>query len=153
MSDLTGKVAFITGGGSGIGRGICERLARDGADIFIADVDDEGAARTIDLVQQLGRRGASLHANVAVKAQLQAAAARCVEQYGRLDIAVANAGIGRGASVLEMSLEDWQLQLDINLTGVFLCTRAAFRIMKDQSPRGGRIINNGSISADRKSVV
>ena len=147
MSDLTGKVAFITGGGSGIGRGICERLARDGADIFIADVDDEGAARTIDLVQQLGRRGASLHANVAVKAQLQAAAARCVEQYGRLDIAVANAGIGRGASVLEMSLEDWQLQLDINLTGVFLTVQAVGQQMV-RLGNGGRIVCISSLAAE-----
>lgn len=120
MSDLSGKVAFVTGGGSGIGRGICERLVRDGADIFIADIDDAGALYTVNLVNQLGRRAASMHANVAAKAHLQAAAAQCVTQFGRLDIAVANAGIGRGASVLEMSLEEWQLQLDINLTGVFL---------------------------------
>ena len=110
-------------------------------------MDDEGAARTIDLVQQLGRRGASLHANVAVKAQLQAAAARCVEQYGRLDIAVANAGIGRGASVLEMSLEDWQLQLDINLTGVFLTVQAVGQQMV-RLGNGGRIVCISSLAAE-----
>ena len=147
MSDLTGKVAFITGGGSGIGRGVCERLARDGADIFIADVDDEGAARTVDLVQQLGRHGANFHANVAVKAQLQAAAAQCVAQFGRLDIAVANAGIARGGPVLEMSLEDWQLQLDINLTGVFLTVQAVGQQMA-RLGHGGRIVCISSLAAE-----
>ena len=147
MSDLTGSVAFVTGGGSGIGRGVCERLARDGADVFIADVDDAGAARTVDLVHQLGRRAANIHANVASKGHLQAAAAECVTQFGRLDIAVANAGIGRGASVLEMSLEDWQLQLDINLTGVFLTVQAVGQQMV-RLGHGGRIVCISSLAAE-----
>ena len=78
MSDLKGKVAFITGAGSGIGRGIAERLARDGADIFIADIDSDGAEMTANLVTQVGRRAVVTKANVAAKAQMQAAAAQCV---------------------------------------------------------------------------
>src|SRR5262249_39570169 len=116
MTDLKGKVAFITGAGSGIGRGVAERLARDGADIFIADVDSDGADMTANLVTQLGRRAVITKANVAVKAQMQSAAQQCVTKLGRLDIAVANAGIGRAGSVLEMDLKDWQDQIDINLT-------------------------------------
>lgn len=147
MSDLTGKVAFITGGGSGIGRGIAERLARDGADVFVTDVDGEGAEMTANLVTQLGRRAVSFEANVASQRQIQEAAAECVARLGRLDIAVANAGIGRGGSVLDMSLDDWQLQLDVNLTGVFLTVQAAAQQMVKLG-NGGRIVCISSLAAE-----
>lgn len=147
MGDLNGKVAFVTGGGSGIGRGICERLARDGADVFIADVDEDGADQTVNLVNQLGRRAHRMRANVASKANLQAAADACVAQFGRLDIAVANAGIGRGGSILDMALEDWQLQVDINLTGVFLTVQAAAQRMAKLG-HGGRIVCISSLAAE-----
>lgn len=147
MAELLGKVAFVTGGGSGIGRGICERLARDGADVFIADVDDAGADETIDLVNQFGRRAVRMHANVAAKANMQEAADRCVAEFGRLDFAVANAGIGRAGPVLEMALEDWQLQLDINLTGVFLTVQAAAQRMV-RLGHGGRIVCISSLAAE-----
>jgi NAD(P)-dependent dehydrogenase (short-subunit alcohol dehydrogenase family) len=146
MGTLTGKVAFITGAGSGIGRGIAERLGRDGADIYIADIDTEGADLTANLVTQLGRRAVVMKTNVAVKAQLQAAAADCVAKLGRLDIAVANAGIGRGGSVLEMSLKDWQDQVDINLTGVFLTVQATAQQMV-RLGNGGRIVCISSLAA------
>lgn len=147
MSHLLGKVAFITGGGSGIGRGIAERLARDGADIFIADIDAAGAESTVDLVNQLGRRAAVCKTNVAAPAQLDQAAAACVAQYGRLDIAIANAGIGRAGSVLDMSLKDWQDQLDVNLTGVFLTVQATARQMV-RLGNGGRIVCISSLAAE-----
>ena len=147
MSDLKGKVAFITGAGSGIGRGIAERLARDGADIFIADIDSDGAEMTANLVTQLGRRAVVTKANVAATAQMQAAAALCVAEFGRLDIAVANAGIGRAGSVLEMDLKDWNDQLDINLTGVFLTVQAAAQQMVKLG-NGGRIICISSLAAE-----
>jgi len=147
MSHLLGKVAFITGGGSGIGRGIAERLARDGADIFIADLDAAGAESTVDLVNQLGRRAAVAKANVAAPGQLEQAAAACVERFGRLDIAVANAGIGRGASVLDMTYKDWQDQLDVNLTGVFLTVQATARQMV-RLGNGGRIVCISSLAAE-----
>jgi len=147
MSQLLGKVAFITGGGSGIGRGVAERLARDGADIFIADIDAAGAEMTVNLVTQLGRRAAVVKANVASPAQMEQAVARCVETFGRLDIAVANAGIGRGGPVLELSIEDWQTQLDVNLTGVFLTVQATARQMVKLG-NGGRIVCISSLAAE-----
>jgi NAD(P)-dependent dehydrogenase (short-subunit alcohol dehydrogenase family) len=150
MTDLKGKVAFITGAGSGIGRGVAERLARDGADIYIADIDTEGAEMTANLVTQLGRRAVARKANVAVKAHMQQAAADCVAQLGRLDIAVANAGIGRGGSVLDMELKDWLDQLDINLTGVFLTVQATAQQMVKLG-NGGRIVCISSLAAENTS--
>jgi len=146
MANLTGKVAFITGGGSGIGRGIAERLARDGADVFIADIDTDGAEMTANLVTQLGRRAVVVKTNVASQVQMQKAAAECVRELGRLDIAVANAGIGRGGSVLDMSLKDWQDQVDINLTGVFLTVQAVAQQMVKLGD-GGRIVCISSLAA------
>ena len=150
MSDLRGKVAFITGAGYGIGRGIAERLARDGADVFIADIDQDGAEMTANLVTQLGRRAVVVKANVASKVQMQAAAAQCVAEFGRLDIALANAGIGRAGSVLDMDLKDWQDQLDINLTGVFLTVQATAQQMVKLC-NGGRIVCISSLAAENTS--
>lgn len=147
MSALAGKVAFITGAGSGIGRAVAERLAREGADIFIADVDTDGADMTANLVTQLGRRAAVCKANVAAPAQMQQAADQCVAELGRLDIAIANAGIGRGGPVLELSLKDWQDQLDVNLTGVFLTVQACGRKMAELG-NGGRIVCISSLAAE-----
>ena len=149
---LQGKTAFITGAGSGIGRGIAERLARDGADVFIADVDAEGADMTANLVTQLGRRAVVVKANVASKAQMQSAAAACVAEFGRLDIAVANAGIGRGGSVLQMELKDWQDQIDVNLTGVFLTVQAAAQQMVKLG-HGGRIVCISSLAAENTGAM
>jgi NAD(P)-dependent dehydrogenase (short-subunit alcohol dehydrogenase family) len=147
MSDLRGKVAFVTGAGSGIGRGIAERLAKDGADIFITDVDNDGAEMTANLVTQLGRRAVVVKANVASKVQMQKAAAQCVADLGRLDIAIANAGIARGGSVLELDLKDWQDQLDVNLTGVFLTVQATAQQMVKLG-NGGRIVCISSLAAE-----
>ena len=144
MSDLKGKVAFITGAGSGIGRGIAERLARDGADIFIADIDSDGAEMTANLVTQVGRRAVVTKANVAAKAQMQAAAAQCVAEFGRLDIAVANAGIGRGGSVLEMDLKDWNDQLDRGLFDIGSKARTVDQIVDliGRPEDGGRVLSS-----------
>lgn len=147
MAALTGKVAFVTGGGSGIGRGIAERLARDGADVCIPDIDVDGAEQTANIVTQLGRRAHVVKANTASEAQIHRAAAECVERLGRLDIAVANAGIARGGPVLELSLKDWQDQLDVNLTGVFLTVQACARQMV-RLGNGGRIVCISSLAAE-----
>ena len=146
MSSLLGKVAFITGGGSGIGRGVAERLAQEGADICIADVDNDGAELTSNLVTQLGRRAHVVEANVASQIHMREAAAQCVAELGGLDIAVANAGIARAAPVLEMSLKDWQDQVDVNLTGVFLTVQASAGQMVKLS-KGGRIVCISSLAA------
>ena len=146
MADLTGKAALITGAGSGIGRGTAVRLARDGADICIADIDLDGAADTASMVREYGRSAHVVRCNVASRELVQQAADACVGELGSLDIAVANAGIGRGGSVLEMELKDWQDQIDINLTGVFLTVQAAAQRMVQQGT-GGRIVCISSLAA------
>ena len=146
MADLSGKAAFITGAGSGIGQGTAVRLARDGADICIAEIDLDAAAETASMVREFGRQAHIVRCNVASHEQVQSAADECVAQLGRIDIAVANAGIGRGGSVLEMTQKDWQDQVDINLTGVFLTVQAAAqRMVTDGS--GGRIVCISSLAA------
>lgn len=143
---LSGKVAFVTGAGSGIGRGTAERLAREGADVCVVDVDVPAAEETASLVREFGRRVIVVKANVASKPQIQAAADRCVAELGRLDICVANAGIARAGSVLDMELKDWQDQLDVNLTGVFLTVQAAAQRMV-RLGNGGRIVCISSLAA------
>ncbi len=146
MANLEKRVALISGAGSGIGRGAAVRLARDGADICIADIDLDGAEETASMVREFGRETCVVRCNVASIDQVQQAADQCVEQLGRLDIAVANAGIGRGGSVLEMPLKDWQDQVDVNLTGVFLTVQAAAQRMVARG-RGGRIVCTSSLAA------
>ncbi len=146
MADADARVALITGSGSGIGRGAAVRLARDGVNICIADIDTEGAEETASMVREFGREALVARCNVASIDQVQSAADECVEEFGRLDIAVANAGIGRGGSVLELSLKDWQDQVDINLTGVFLTVQAAAQRMVAQG-QGGRIVCISSLAA------
>ncbi|MCS7296443.1 MAG: SDR family oxidoreductase, partial [Dehalococcoidia bacterium] len=146
MSYLSGKVAFITGAGSGIGRGAAERLAREGADVCVVDIDLPGAEETASLVREFGRRAIAVKANVASKPQIQAAADRCVQELGRLDICIANAGIGRMGSILDMELKDWQDQIDVNLTGVFLTVQAAAQRMV-RLGNGGRIVCISSLAA------
>ena len=147
MGVLEGKVAFITGAGSGIGQGTAERLAREGADVCIADIDKEGAEHTASTVREFGREALVVGANVASQSQVEAAVEACMARFGRLDVAVANAGIGRGAPLLEMSLKDWQDQLDINLTGVFLTAQATARAMV-KAGNGGRIVCISSLAAE-----
>jgi meso-butanediol dehydrogenase/(S,S)-butanediol dehydrogenase/diacetyl reductase len=146
MAMLQGKAAFVTGAGSGIGQGIAERLARDGADVAIADIDLEGCEETAERVRKAGGRPHVVQANVASQRQLQAAVESSASAFGRLDIAVANAGIARAASVLEMPLEDWQELLDVNLTGVFLTVQTTARKMVEFG-HGGRIVCMASLAA------
>ena len=147
MGSLDGKVAFITGAGSGIGRGTAERLAREGASICIADMDLEGAERTADLIGQFGGKSTVVKCNVASDQQLAAAVDHCVATLGSLDICVANAGIARGGHILEITLKDWQDQLDVNLTGVMLTVQAASRKMVELKS-AGRIVCIASLAAE-----
>ena len=146
MGSLDGKVAFITGAGSGIGRGVAERLAKEGASICIADMDLEGAERTADLVGQLGAKATVVKCNVVSQQQLNDAVEHCATEFGRLDISIANAGIARMGHILELSLKDWQDQVDVNLTGVFLTVQATARKMVECG-NGGRIVCLASLAA------
>ena len=152
MGHLDGQVAFITGAGSGIGRGTAVRLARDGANVCITDIDTDGANETAAMVREFGRDALVVKANTASKSQVQAAADQCVSELGRMDVAVANAGIARGAPLLEMELKDWQDQVDVNLTGVFLTVQAAAQRMV-QLGHGGRIVCISSLAAENTGAA
>jgi NAD(P)-dependent dehydrogenase (short-subunit alcohol dehydrogenase family) len=147
MSAPIPKVAIVTGAGSGIGRASALALVRNGWSVVLA-------GRRMDALE--ATRAASDHpekvvsapTNVADETSVRALYDRAVEVFGRVDLLFNNAGINVPAVPMdELTVDQWRSVVDINLTGAFLCTREAFRVMKAQSPRGGRIINNGSISA------
>ena len=139
MSALEGQVAVVTGGGSGIGRGISARLARDGAAVVVVDVDPEAAAETVGLIEAAGGQALAARANVADYDQIRAAVDLGHARYGRLDIAVANAGVFRTGTIRDVTPDEFRGQVDVNMTGVFLTVKAAVeRII--ESGRGGRIV-------------
>lgn len=143
--DLTGKKALVTGGGRGIGRAFCLALAQAGADVAVVDINQETAQAVAQEVQDLGREGLAIHADVTVAEQVQRMVNQTVEAFGRLDIDVNNAGMGSWAPAEEMSEEDWDKVIALNLKGVFLCAQACGRVMIKQ--RKGKIINTASMSA------
>ena len=139
------KVALITGGGSGIGRASALALAEEGYAVVLA-------GRRAEVLEETAAEAAgealAVPTDVSDPASIRDLFARAKEAFGRLDLLFNNAGIGAPAVPLEeLSYEQWTAVVDVNLTGAFVCTQEAFRIMKDQDPRGGRIINNGSVSA------
>ncbi len=141
------KIALITGAGSGIGRAAACALAQEGWTVVLAGRRREQLEET----QALLPRGSTalVHpTDVTDPAQVEALFAAIKDRFGRLDLLFNNAGVGAPAVPLEdLPFAEWKRVVDTNLTGMFLCLQQAFRIMKDQDPRGGRIINNGSISA------
>jgi len=146
MSD-NGKVAVVTGGGTGIGKHTAWALLREGYSVVIAGRRPEPLEAAI-AEAGAGERALAVPTDVGDPASVRALFARTVERFGRLDLLFNNAGMGAPPLLLEdLSYEQWQAVVNVNLTGAFLCTQEAFKIMKSQTPRGGRIINNGSISA------
>ena len=144
------KVAIVTGAGSGIGRAVALALLNDGYAVALAGRRREALEETIAAAGDAGGRCLAVPTDVGDPAQVGALFAKTTETFGRLDVLFNNAGIGNPAVPLEdLAFEDWQAILAVNLTGPFLCTQEAIKVMKSQTPRGGRIINNGSISADR----
>lgn len=144
----TEKVAIVTGAGSGIGRAVARALAREGYAVGLAGRRQEALEETA--TQAEGGRMLAVPTDVGDPASVANLFAKTKEAFGRLDLLFNNAGTGAPAIPLEdLTYEQWQTVVDANLTGAFLCTQEAFRIMKSQQPRGGRIINNGSISAHR----
>jgi NAD(P)-dependent dehydrogenase (short-subunit alcohol dehydrogenase family) len=142
------KVALITGGGSGIGRASGLALARKDFAVVLAGRRQEPLDEAVAEATALGARAVSVRADVRDPEAVEALFVEVESAFGRLDVLFNNAGIGAPAVPLEeLDVERWQAVVETNLTGAFLCTQAAFRLMKAQSPRGGRIINNGSISA------
>jgi 3-oxoacyl-[acyl-carrier protein] reductase len=144
---LRGKVAIVTGAGRGIGRSIALRLAGDGASVVVADLLPENASVVASEIEAAGGSALAIGADVTHPAEVERMVAETVRFLGRLDILVNNAGIGLTRLFLETTLEDWERVLKTDLTGVFLCSQAAARVMVGQG--GGRIINIASLSGQR----
>lgn len=143
-----GKVALITGAGSGVGRAVAIRFLADGYRVGLVGRRIEALSETISLAGVHPSHAEAIAADVTDAAQVNAAFDEVVAKFGRLDVVFNNAGIGAPPVQWdELPVEQWKAVVDTNLSGVFYCMQAAFRIMKRQSPKGGRIINNGSVSS------
>ena len=148
MDNATAKVAVVTGAGTGIGRAAALALLGAGWSVGLVGRRAEPLQATADLAGEAGPRTLIVPTDVADPTAVQDLFQAVAMRFGRLDLLFNNAGTGAPPVPLEeLPFEAWKRVVDVNLTGAFLCTQAAIRIMKDQQPRGGRIINNGSISA------
>jgi NAD(P)-dependent dehydrogenase (short-subunit alcohol dehydrogenase family) len=146
--DSSSKTAIVTGAGSGIGRATALALLGEGYSVVLAGRRPEALAETMAQAGPDGPPALAVPTDVTDPESVRALFETTKQAFGRLDLLFNNAGTGAPAVPLEdLTLEEWRRVVDVNLTGAFLCTREAFRLMKDQDPRGGRIINNGSISA------
>lgn len=142
------KVAIVTGAGSGIGKYAALALLKEGYAVVLAGRRLERLESTVKEAGAAASRALAVGTDVGKPESVRALFAKTKETFGRLDLLFNNAGGGSPPSLLEdLTYEQWQAVVDVNLTGTFLCTQEAFKIMKEQTPRGGRIINNGSISA------
>ncbi|MBI1917813.1 MAG: SDR family oxidoreductase [Planctomycetes bacterium] len=147
--ETNGKIAIVTGAGSGVGRATALALLREGYAVVLAGRRREALEQTLTQAGPAGARARVVPADVTDPASVRSLFEKTREAFGRLDLLFNNAGTGTPAVLLEdLTVEQWRRVVDVNLTGVFLCTQAAFRLMKEQSPQGGRIINNGSLSAE-----
>lgn len=142
------KTAIITGAGSGVGRAAALALHAQGYAVALAGRRSDTLKTTVDLAQDDGERTLVVPTDVSDPESVRNLFENTRNQFGRVDVLFNNAGLGaRPVPLEELTIEEWRSVVDVNLTGAFLCTQAAFRVMKTQQPRGGRIINNGSVSA------
>ncbi len=147
MSSLE-RIAVVTGGGSGIGSAVALALAAERYSVVVAGRRQESLAVTVNNGASTGGQMLAVRTDVTDPSSVKALFAATSKAFGRLDLLFNNAGASAPAVPLEdLTYEQWRLVVDINLTGAFLCTQEAIKLMKGQYPRGGRIINNGSISA------
>ncbi len=147
---MSAKTAVVTGAGSGVGRAACLSLFKAGYSIALAGRRREALEETVKQAGVAGDRALVAPTDIGDPAAVESLFVSTKETFGRLDLLFNNAGgAAPGLPLEDLTYEQWQTVVNVNLTGAFLCTQHAFRIMKDQNPRGGRIINNGSISADR----
>jgi NAD(P)-dependent dehydrogenase (short-subunit alcohol dehydrogenase family) len=143
-----GKIGLVTGAGSGIGRATALALLREGYSVALAGRRRSALEQTVTAAGLDGSRALVVPTDVSDPSAVHALFQKTKETFGRLDLLFNNAGTGApGIPLEELTIEQWRHVVDVNLTGPFLCTQEAFRLMKEQNPRGGRIINNGSISA------
>jgi sorbitol-6-phosphate 2-dehydrogenase len=147
---LQGRIAIVTGGAQGLGKAICHRLASEGCHVIVADLNLEGAEQTAaDVAGQADRRAIAIKVDVTDEAQVEAMVRGAVDEFGRLDILVSNAGILIAEAVDEFPASKWRAVIDVNLFGYFLCTKHAARVMKVQ--RSGAIIQINSKSGKKGS--
>ncbi len=146
--DTPGRNAIVTGASSGIGKACALALLRAGWNVAFAGRRERLLEEAVREAAGAPGRALAVPTDVTDERSVRALFERSVNEFGRLDLLFNNAGIASpAASIDEVTLEQWRAVLDVNLTGMFLCAREAFRVMKTQAPRGGRIVNNGSISA------
>jgi NAD(P)-dependent dehydrogenase (short-subunit alcohol dehydrogenase family) len=144
---MTKKVAVVTGAGSGVGKAVSLALLRDGYHVALAGRRPDALERTVAEAGEAGERALAVPTDIGNPDAVRNLFAKSQEAFGRLDLLFNNAGTGARGLLEDLTYEQWQTVVATNLTGAFLCTQQAFKIMKDQEPRGGRIINNGSVSA------
>ncbi len=142
-----GKGALVTGGGSGIGKASALALAREGFAVVVAGRRPEPLNAVVGEIEAMQGKALGVPTDVGDPASVEALFAATKAKFGRLDVLFNNAGFGANAPIEELEFARWKAVVDTILTGSFLCTQQAFRMMKEQNPMGGRIINNGSISA------
>jgi len=143
---LTGKVAVVTGAASGIGRGGAEKFAAAGASVVVADVNADGAAETVSIIEAAGGAAVAVTCDVTDETQVEQMVAACIDSFGRLDVAFNNAGAAMSEfPIHEMSAQHWRDSIEVNLTGTFLCLKHEVRHFLDHG--GGCIVNTSSGAA------
>ena len=148
MSATQSRIALVTGGGSGIGAEVAQALANDGWKVVITGRRQEALESVISKCKKSSGELIAITADVTDEKRVKNLFSEIKDKFGRLDLLFNNAGTGAPAvEIDQLSLDDWNKVVAVNLTGVFLCTKEAFGMMRNQSPQGGRIVNNGSISA------
>ena len=148
---LVNKVALITGAGNGIGRATAQLFAQEGAKVVVQDVNDDMAQETAQLIRKAGGEAVSIGGDVASSADAEAMVNKAIDTYGRLDVLFNNAGVWYGGTILDISEEDWDRTMEVNVKGIYLVSRYAVQRMMRQE--GGSIINAASVAALRGSPM
>ncbi|MBN2038574.1 MAG: glucose 1-dehydrogenase [Spirochaetes bacterium] len=144
MFDLTGRIALVTGGGTGMGRCFCEGLAEFGADVAIADIDEDAAKETAGLVEKAGRKAIVIKTDVTKSSEVENMVSETVKQFGKIDILLNNAGAIMGLNLIHETPEElWDKIIALNFKAAFLCTKAVIPVMQKQ--KKGSIINTASV--------